>query len=116
MEAASEVTRGRGAADEEEGYVGGLPGVREGSFCACQSDCTSGFLHRIFTESLKTTVCLPLFSFLGSSFLVSTFFPLPFLLFLPVLIPIECAQVPRSSICWNYLPVLAAGGGRLCVS
>lgn len=76
MEAASEVTRGRGAADEEEGCVGGLPGVRDGVFlCLSESDCTSDFVRRVFTESLKTTICLPFFSFLCISFLVSPLFP-----------------------------------------
>lgn len=113
MEAAREVTRGGGAADEEEGNVGGLPGVREGSFCACQSLtahqdlCTASSLNL----QRRQSACFSS-HFYAFHFLSLPFFSLFFSSIHLVIIYVECTEVPGFSVCWNYLPLLAAGGGR----
>lgn len=80
------MTGGGGAADEEEGNVGGLPGVGEGewSFCACQSLtahqdlCNASSLHL----QRRQSACLSSL-FCAFHFLSLPFFSL-FLLFLPL--------------------------------
>lgn len=86
MEGAREVTRGGGggAADEEEGNVGGLPGVREGSFCACQSLtahqdlCTASSLNLQRRQSACFSSHFYAFHFLSLPFFSLFFFFHPF--------------------------------------
>lgn len=114
MEGAREVTRGGGAADEEDGNVGGLPGVREGSFCACQSltahqdlcDASSPNLQRRKSACFSSHFC----AFVHT--LLSLFFS-----FLPC--GSNSHRVHGGS--WVFPSVgitllLAAGGGRVCVN
>lgn len=113
VKAAREVTRGRGAENEEEGYagdVGGLPEVRGGSFCACQNLTVCRNLCNASPLNLPASPLITLHFISGPS---PSFLPLSLLL---VIIHIECTEVPGSSICWNYLPVLAAGGVCVCVN